>query len=112
PVLPESAPFNPEQRAWVNGYLAALLADGAPPAPATGSGPDTQVKVRVPVLYASQSGNSEGLAEDFAERLSSAGFDAPCLGAEDFGELDLTSEKPLLLVSSTWGEGDPPDNAV
>ncbi|MEM1443529.1 MAG: sulfite reductase flavoprotein subunit alpha, partial [Verrucomicrobiota bacterium] len=107
PVIPESAPFTPEQRQWLNGYIAGLFseADGAP---AVVSKP----KVRVPVLYASQSGNSEGLAEGFAEELSNAGFDAPCISTEDYQEIDLTKEKQLLLVSSTWGEGDPPDNAV
>ncbi len=63
-------------------------------------------------MYASQSGNSEGLAESFAETLSGAGFDSPCLSTENFSEVDLTRERLLLLVSSTWGEGDPPDNAV
>ena len=107
PVIPESAPFTPEQRQWLNGYIAGLFseADGAP---AVVSKP----KVRVPVLYASQSGNSEGLAEGFAEELSTAGFDAPCISTEDYQEIDLTKEKQLLLVSSTWGEGDPPDNAT
>ncbi|MEM6279274.1 MAG: assimilatory sulfite reductase (NADPH) flavoprotein subunit [Verrucomicrobiota bacterium] len=107
PVIPESAPFTAEQRNWLNGYIAGLIseADGAP---AVSSKP----KVRVPVLYASQSGNSEGLAEDFAEQLESSGFEALCISTEDYADVDLTKEKQLLLVSSTWGEGDPPDNAV
>lgn len=92
---------------WLNGYLAGMISD-AGDAPAVSSKP----KLRVPVMYASQSGNSEGLAESFAEQLSASGFDAPCLSTEDFSEIDLTSEKLLILVSSTWGEGDPPDNAV
>ncbi len=107
PAIPESAPFTPAQRLWLNGYLAGLLSS-ASEQPALTSRPCP----RVPVLYASQSGNSAALAEGFAKRLDEAGFDAPCLGAEDFAALDLARERTLLLVSSTWGDGDPPDNAA
>lgn len=107
PAIPVSAPFSESQRRWLNGYIAGLISE-AEDAPSISSKP----KLRVPVLYASQSGNSESLAEDFAERLSDSGFDAPCISTEDFEEIDLSKEKQLLLISSTWGEGDPPDNAV
>lgn len=109
PTIPDSAPFTQEQRFWLNGYIAALVSDGS----GEPASPQTAVsKLRVPLIFASQSGNAEGLAEEFAEQLSSAGFESPCLCASDFADLDLTKEKFLLIVSSTWGEGDPPDNAV
>ena len=109
PTIPESAPFTPEQRFWLNGYIAALVSDGRDDS----ASPQTAAsKLRVPLIFASQSGNAEGLAEEYAEQLSSAGFESPCLCASDFADLDLTKEKFLLIVSSTWGEGDPPDNAV
>ncbi len=107
PVIPTSAPFTEEQRLWLNGYIAGLISEDST-SPAITKIP----KLRIPVLYASQSGNSESLAEDFADQLSASGFDAPCLSTEDHAEIDLTSEKHLLLISSTWGEGDPPDNAI
>ncbi|MBP6600738.1 MAG: sulfite reductase subunit alpha [Verrucomicrobiales bacterium] len=107
PLIPESAPFTVAQRLWLNGYLAGLLSTSTD-GPAISSRP----KVRVPVLYASQTGNSAALAESFAEQLCSSGFDAPCFGTDDIPEFDLTSEKHVLIVSSTWGDGDPPDNAV
>ena len=104
PLIPESAPFTVAQRLWLNGYLAGLLSTSTD-GPAISSRP----KVRVPVLYASQTGNSAALAESFAEQLCSSGFDAPCFGTDDIPEFDLTSEKHVLIVSSTWGDGDPPD---
>lgn len=107
PVIPDSAPFTAEQRMWLNGYLAGLLSV-AGEAPAISSKPRT----RVAVLYASQSGNGEGLAETFAARLGESGFDAPCFSTGDYAVADLAREKHLLLVSSTWGDGEPPDNAV
>lgn len=107
PSIPPSSPFSEDQRLWLNGYIAGMIseAEDSPPLSST-------PKVRVPVMYASQSGNSEGLAESFAGQLSEAGFDAPCVSTDDYTEIDLTSEELLILVSSTWGEGDPPDSAV
>ncbi len=110
PQLPSSAPFNEAQRWWLNGYLAALLAteDSSEREVAAASAP----KQRVLVLYASQSGNSESLAEQFGEAMRGKGFEAPVLGMEDFEAEALQQENYILIVSSTWGEGDPPDNAV
>ncbi len=108
PAIPESAPFSPAQRLWLNGYIAGLVSSDEGSSPGVASKP----KVRVPIIYASQSGNSEGLAETYSEQLGGMGFDCPCLAADDLGDLDLTKEKNLLLISSTWGDGDPPDNAV
>lgn len=107
PVIPDSAPFTTEQRMWLNGYLAGLFSE-AEGLPAVSSKP----KTRVAVLYASQSGNSESLAESFAARLGESGFDAPCFSTGEYAVADLAREKHLLLVASTWGDGDPPDNAV
>jgi sulfite reductase (NADPH) flavoprotein alpha-component len=30
PVIPETAPFTPEQRAWLNGFFAGLLGGSSP----------------------------------------------------------------------------------
>ena len=111
PYIPESAPFSPEQRNWLNGFLAGMFALQETDA-SLGALPATTSKGRVPVVFASQSGNSEGLAESFSERLVQLGFEAPAINAEDWEELDLTTESHLLIVTSTWGEGDPPDSAV
>ncbi|MEO0414198.1 MAG: sulfite reductase subunit alpha [Verrucomicrobiota bacterium] len=106
PLVPESSPFSPEQRSWLNGYVAALFGEGG----SAGSVSATE-KQKVLVMYASQSGNSEGLAEELGEMLS-ADFSAPVISTEDFSEIDLTSETHLFLIASTWGDGDPPDNAI
>lgn len=108
PSIPASAPFSAEQRLWLDGYLAALLSESASASVA----PNGPPKERVLVLYASQSGNSEALAEDFGEQLTNNGFEAPVLPMDEFAAEDLAKEKTLLIISSTWGEGDPPDNAV
>jgi sulfite reductase (NADPH) flavoprotein alpha-component len=104
PSLPENSPFTPLQRQWLNGYLAALLS--------TPNQPSAVKKTRIPLLYGSQSGNAESLCEEFSATLTTLGYDAPVFSMEDYQQVDLTKEQTVLLVSSTWGEGDPPDNAV
>ncbi|CAN5324252.1 hypothetical protein BH23VER1_BH23VER1_04980 [soil metagenome] len=113
PYLPDSAPFTPQQRSWLNGYLAGLLSDANDSAPACIAAPvAAPPKVRVPILVGSQSGNAEGLGESFSEQLSEAGFDSPFVSMEAYAAIDLTRESHVLLITSTWGEGEPPDNAV
>ena len=109
PVLPESAPFTPEQRAWLNGFLAGLFSyvpapQGQPQPPAPSLKPLT-------VLFASQTGNAEGLARRVPREAARRGFAAT---VHDMGtyKLDrLPQEKNLLIVCSTYGDGEPPDHA-
>jgi sulfite reductase (NADPH) flavoprotein alpha-component len=76
---------------------------------------DTQPEnghARVVVMFGSQSGNAEQLAKNFGRQLTALGYEAPVVDMAKFREVDLTRETWLLAVSSTWGEGEPPDNAV
>lgn len=108
PSLPESAPFTLAQRLWLNGYLAAMFPEEGGGAPLAAAKP----KPRVLLMYGSQSGNAEGLAEEYAEQLVAAGYEAPVYCLDEFEEVDLSKEKALLIMTSTWGDGDPPDNAI
>lgn len=67
---------------------------------------------RVVVMFGSQSGNAEQLAKNFGRQLSALGYESAVVDMAKFRETDLTRESWLLAVSSTWGEGEPPDNAV
>lgn len=108
PAIPDNAPFSAEQRAWLNGFIAGLLnragADGAPAAAA-------QSKTPLLVAFGSQSGNAESLAKKLVKEANAKGFAARAAGLEAIQAADLTRERNVLIVSSTWGEGDMPDNA-
>ncbi len=109
PVLPPGAPFTEEHARWVNGVLAGLYSRAPQPAAEARSGSDA-VGRDVVVLWASQTGNAEEFAASAAERLSAAGHRAALVGMDD---TDLTSLPPaadLLLITSTFGDGDAPDN--
>ena len=121
PITPELtaqlAALTPQQLAFLAGYAwaksqgAAAAADlplAAPAAVATASAPAR----RVTVLSASQTGNARRVAEQLLVKLEGAGVDAKLVAAADYKSKNLPGEDIVLLVSSTQGEGDPPEEAV
>jgi sulfite reductase (NADPH) flavoprotein alpha-component len=114
PLIPESAPFSAEQRAWLNGFLAGVLNRAEISASASGSGMSEGVTSKVPLLIAfgSQSGNAESLAKRLAKEAASRGFAAGVAGLDSLQAADLPKHPNLLLITSTWGEGEMPDNAA
>lgn len=122
PSLPDTAPFTIEQRGWLNGYLAGLFSGGqlsvarggATPVAASNA-PGVPTK-SIRILYASQSGNAESIAFALGARLKGATAGeglvwAPEVGPMDAGTtVDWKSETHAVLLSSTWGDGEMPDN--
>ncbi|ALO12973.1 Assimilatory nitrate reductase large subunit [Streptomyces venezuelae] len=112
PVLPAGAPFREEHAHWVNGVLAGLYSrtpedSGTPREPRTDRGAPGR---EVVVLWASQTGNAEEFAAATAERLLAAGH-RPALTGMDATDLKaLSPTADLLLITSTFGDGDAPDN--
>lgn len=110
PEIPEDAPFSAEQRQWLKTYLKELaksISSGAQAIPSGAAG-----KPRALFLYGSQSGNAQALSEGFAERLMENGWSADAVDMEDHATVNLGMEPLVLIITSTWGEGDPPDNAI
>jgi sulfite reductase (NADPH) flavoprotein alpha-component len=112
PVIPETAPFNAEQRVWLNGFLAGyfarmVYAAGAPV-------PTAPVKPAVPLLlmFGSQTGTAEGIAKRAAKEAEKRGFAPRVMPLNDFEQAGLSQAERLIIISSTWGDGDPPDNAA
>lgn len=109
PEISKDAPFTAEQREWIQSYMTefAKRVSGVTAAPVA-SGPG---KPRALFLVGSQSGNAQALAEGFVEVMNDDGWAAEALDMEKHASVDLSAEKLILIVTSTWGEGDPPDNA-
>ncbi len=114
PEIPEDAPFSPEQREWLKGYITQLVKSlpSAAGSDTSGKANSGESKPRAVFLYGSQSGNAQALSESFSETLNNDGWAAVAVDMEHFSTIDLPSEKLVLVISSTWGEGDPPDNAI
>ena len=63
------------------------------------------------ILFGSQTGNATGLAEKTAKMSVAYGLEASVVDMDDFDLANLPSLKRLLIITSTWGEGEMPDNA-
>jgi sulfite reductase (NADPH) flavoprotein alpha-component len=104
--LPDDAPFTPAQRAWLNEFLAKALAQGgAVSTPATASIPVT-------VIYGSQTGTAEGLAKKLVKTLKKGNFEPVIHEMGAYENARLPTEKNLLIITSTYGDGEPPDSAA
>ncbi|WP_098014286.1 bifunctional nitrate reductase/sulfite reductase flavoprotein subunit alpha, partial [Streptomyces sp. rh195] len=113
PVLPAGAPFAPDHALWVNGLLAGrysrLAGTPEPGLGAPAGAPEEQGRPVV-VLWASQTGNAEEVAATAARTLAAEGYRTTLLGMDDGTPDALPSPADLLVVTSTFGDGDAPDN--
>ncbi|MEX2553121.1 MAG: flavodoxin domain-containing protein [Actinomycetota bacterium] len=111
PFIPENAPFNNEQRAWLNGLMAGLFSPGSsassPGAPAAAA-PAT---VPVTILFGSQTGNSETLARKIAKLAKKQNLSPSVTDLAEYSPENIASEERVLLITSTYGDGEPPDSA-
>ncbi|WP_336658736.1 flavodoxin domain-containing protein [Leucobacter sp. USHLN153] len=68
--------------------------------------------MNVTVLYGTESGNSELIAEDVGAALRDAGHDAEVYDLQNFDPAELTADRFTIVVCSTHGEGDLPNTAI
>jgi sulfite reductase (NADPH) flavoprotein alpha-component len=112
PTLTES------QKIWLNGYLTACqsVSGTATSETLTGVLPTASAKQPVSkdvtILFGSQSGNAAGLAKKTAKTLENSGFNVTVSSMSDFKPNNLKKLQNLLVIASTHGEGEPPDNAI
>ncbi len=118
-MLPEHAPFNsdqrqalnsvissldPLQRGWLSGFLASATTVAASSVPVSAG--------KLTVLYGTESGNSESLADRAVKEAKKRGFKAVMKNMSDLTPAELAKVSNLLVIVSTWGDGDPPETAT
>ena len=118
--LPDNAPFAPDaiaelnrviaqatphQRHWLAGFLAGIEAVQAPAAPLA-------PRAKLTILFATESGNAEALALAAKRDATRLGFAARVLDAADATPAALATAGTLLVIASTWGEGEAPQRAT
>lgn len=106
------------QKLWLSGYLAASQFTsvlGTPEVQVTelpvGSTGQT-ISKEVIILYGSQTGNAQRLAKKAGKTLEGNGFQVTVSSMSDFKSNKLKKVQNLLIIVSTHGEGEPPDNAL
>ncbi|WP_100398104.1 assimilatory sulfite reductase (NADPH) flavoprotein subunit [Bacillus sp. FJAT-44742] len=111
------------QKVWLSGYLTATSQSAAtaeaPEAPAPQAPEASQavseappISKEVTILYGSQTGNAQSLAENAGKTLEGKGFEVTVSSMSDFKPKNLKKVENLLIIVSTHGEGEPPDNAI
>lgn len=119
--------LGPDQAIWLSGYFAGLgqslrqslrdtngataVLPAAGEAPPEAAAPAAESRT-LTILYASETGNSADLAQQIAARAEEAGLKISTADLADYKPRGLKDEQDLIIVTSTHGEGDPPEPAV
>ncbi len=102
--------FTPTQLAWVSGYFWGVL-NQQPGAAVVAPAQAAEVP-SITLISASQTGNARRVAESLRDDLQAAQLNVKLVNAGDYKFKQIASEKLLVVVTSTQGEGEPPEEAV
>ena len=102
--------FTPTQLAWVSGYFWGVLNQQTGTAVAAPA-PAAEVPT-ITLISASQTGNARRVAEALRDDLLAAKLNVKLVNAGDYKFKQIAAEKLLVVVTSTQGEGEPPEEAV
>jgi sulfite reductase (NADPH) flavoprotein alpha-component len=100
--------LSPTQQSWLGGYLTGIAAQGGIVPTTTEVGGDHVLTI----LYGSQTGNARSIAEELNEAAQAEGIATDLVSMGKFKEKNLKKTKNLVVLVSTQGEGDPPDDAL
>ena len=103
--------YSPLQLAWASGYLAAKSENPSQSAPVVAS-VSSSAAGTLTVLYGSQTGNAKSVAEQVFKEAQGKGIQAKLVNMADFKPKSLKTETHILIVASTNGEGEAPDDAI
>jgi sulfite reductase (NADPH) flavoprotein alpha-component len=103
--------LTPYQKIWLTGFLSAEQLGAAIPS-TTEVTEAIQVTKTATILFASQTGNSQHVAQKLANQLKDNGVEVTLESTGKFKTKELKKIDHLLIVASTHGEGEPPDQAI
>lgn len=99
--------LTPEQKAWLAGYFAGVTGTGGGVA-----APEPALTANVALFYATETGNCKALAQNFVKLAKERGIKVKSTALNKIKPGDLSSvTDPAIFISSTHGEGDPPEMA-
>lgn len=102
--------FTPTQLAWVSGYFWGVL--NQQPGAAVNASVQAAEVPSITLISASQTGNARRVAEALRDDLQAAQLNVKLVNAGDYKFKQIAAEKLLVVVTSTQGEGEPPEEAV
>lgn len=101
----------PAQARWISGFFAGLDAGFLHPLqPALASGePDGRT---LTIIYGTETGNGAEVARALAVAADAKGLKASLVDMAEYRQRQLGQEQDLVIIASTYGEGDPPQPAM
>ncbi|EPK7407151.1 NADPH-dependent assimilatory sulfite reductase flavoprotein subunit [Klebsiella aerogenes] len=102
--------FTPTQLAWVSGYFWGML--NQQPGTVVSAPAQAVEAPAITLISASQTGNARRVAEALRDDLQAAQLNVKLVNAGDYKFKQIAGEKLLVVVTSTQGEGEPPEEAV
>ncbi|MGL4721121.1 MAG: NADPH-dependent assimilatory sulfite reductase flavoprotein subunit [Kluyvera intermedia] len=103
--------LSPTQLAWVSGYFWGVL-NQQPGTAALTPAPTAVEAPAITLISASQTGNARRVAEALRDDLLAEKLNVNLVNAGDYKFKQIASEKLLVIVASTQGEGEAPEEAV
>ncbi|MCK9541828.1 MAG: assimilatory sulfite reductase (NADPH) flavoprotein subunit [Novosphingobium sp.] len=107
-----SRSLDPMQVRWLSGYFAGLdagLRQPHQPQPAFSAAASSRA---LTILYGTETGNAAELGKALQARASEKGLACTVSDMADYKVRQLAQEQDVLIVVSTYGEGDPPQPAT
>lgn len=111
-TVPDTAPFSESQKMWLKGYLDAINSALGPRSGGDAPPAATAPGLPLTILWGSQTGSSEELGKKLAKSLAAKGHSPTLRDMADVTPDDLTTIEHLIVITSTYGDGEAPDNAA
>ena len=111
PHLPQDLPFNEDQQTWLAGFFSGLHSRLLVKEESVVHAESKPQVKGLTILYGSQTGNAENIAYDTAEKAKEYGLTATVQDMDDVDARAFVKSSRILIITSTYGEGEHPDNA-
>ena len=110
-ILPKNykTPFSFDQESWMEGFITGLKHQSNSINNNIKEKNDSETLINI--LFGTQTGNSESVAEDLSNFALSNGFKTQINALDDIEMNNLSKMKNVAIITSTYGEGEMPDNA-
>ena len=104
-----TAALNPQQLTWLSGYLAGMAQAVQPN---VSMQQDSVAAKFLTILYGSQTGNAKSVAQEFKAKLDAINIPTKIVSMADYKQKQLKTESHVVIIVSTHGIGEAPDDAV
>ena len=110
-ILPKNykTPFSFDQESWMEGFITGLKHQSNSINNNIKEKNDSETLINI--LFGTQTGNSESVAEDLSNFALSNGFKTQINALDDIEMNNLSKMINVAIITSTYGEGEMPDNA-